>query len=175
MKISGKIFLIVGVLVASTVAVGVTSYQSLQRTTDDAFLLDQTAQRAFLVERIDKYITAVVMESRGTYMSANTEKAQPFADGILKNLGRIDETVERLRVLTPPTEAELFEQMVSDLTGFRQFRQETARLATAEGPEAANTQGNNEANRANRKALQGSVNAYADMLQAEVGPIRDTT
>ena len=173
MKISGKIFLIVGVLAASTVAVGVTSYRSLQHAANNAFLLDQTAQRAFLVERIDKYITAVVMESRGTYMSASTEKAEPFANGIIKNLDRIDETVERLRVLTPPTDDGLFEQMVTDLAGFRQFRAETARLATTEGPEAANIQGNNDANRANRKALQASVNAYADKLQSEVGPIRE--
>jgi methyl-accepting chemotaxis protein len=173
MKISGKIFLIVGVLAASTVAVGVTSFRSLQHTTDDAFLLDQTAQRAFLVERIDKYITAVVMESRGTYMSASTEKAAPFAKGIVKNLDSIDESVERLRVLTPPTDAGLFEQMASDLVGFRQFRAETARLATEVGPEAANAQGNTDENRANRKALQVSVNAYADKLQSEVGPIRE--
>jgi len=174
MKISGKLFVIVGVLAAATAIVSVTSYRSLQHAANEAFVLDQTAQRAFLVERIDKYITAVVMESRGTYMSSDAEKAKPFADGIVKNLDRIDETLGRLRELTPPSEAQLFEQMASDIAGFRQFRQETARLATSEGPAAANAQGNNDANRANRKALQVSVNAYAEELQAEVGPIRDT-
>jgi methyl-accepting chemotaxis protein len=173
MKINGKISLIVGVLAAATVLVGATSYRQLQSAANEAMLLDQTAQRAFFVERIDKYITAVVMESRGTYMSSNAEKAKPFAEGIVKNLDRIDQVVERLRALTPPAEAQLFDQMASDLAGFRQFRAETARLATEEGPEASNAQGNTDANRANRKALQTSVNAYAEQLQAEVGPIRD--
>ncbi|MFM9856871.1 methyl-accepting chemotaxis protein [Pseudoxanthobacter sp. M-2] len=174
MKISGKLFLIVGVLAAATVVVGVTSYRSLQSSANEALLLDQTAQRAFFVERIDKFITAVVMESRGTYMSASSEKAKPFAEGIMKNLDRIDDVTEHLRALTPPADAPLFDQMASDLKGFREFRAETARLALEEGPQAANVQGNNDANRANRKALQASVNAYAEQLQAQVGPIRDT-
>lgn len=173
MKINGKISLIVGVLAAVTVAVGATSYRTMQNAANEAQVLDATAQRAFLVERIDKYITAVVMESRGTYMAANVEKAKPFAEGILKNLDRIDEVLGRLSALTPPADQALLDQMTADLAGFRQFRSETARLATESGPEAANEQGNNDANRANRKALQASVNAFADRLQSEVGPIRD--
>ncbi|MDT9071536.1 hypothetical protein RSW38_25720, partial [Escherichia coli] len=39
------------------------------------------------------------------------------------------------------------------------FRLETARLAREAGPQAANQQGNNEANRANRKAYQAEIDA----------------
>ena len=58
--------------------------------------------------------------------------------------------------------------MASRAAEFRTFRSETARLGTTVSIEAANEQGNNEANRANRKALNDQLVAFGKRNE-EVG------
>lgn len=172
MKISGKINTIVGVLGLSTVAVcamGLYAINDSVRSTDE---LDQVARRAFLVERIDHLVTKTVMESRGVYLATDPEKAKPFADGIRKALDTMQKAVTDLGAITPTADRALYDELVAGTTSFAQFRTETARLATEVSPAAANAQGNNDANRSNRKALQVSLQKQVASISAEMDPIR---
>src|SRR5215210_1787323 len=61
--------------------------------------------------------------------------------------------------LVPDTDRPLFEDLKKAAATFKAFRTETARLGVEVSPQAGNEQGNNEANRANRKAFQESIDA----------------
>ncbi|MDQ0316932.1 MCP four helix bundle domain-containing protein, partial [Amorphus orientalis] len=172
MKIIGKISAIVAVLGLATVTLGGIAYYSVNRLDAAAERLDAASQRAYLLERINRHITAVVMDARGTYMSTTPERAERFAAGIMNFLDELDKDVADLAPLVPPSERAMFDAMVADLQGFREFRSETARLAVEEGGPAANAQGNTDANRANRKALQATVDAYTTEVQNTVQEAR---
>lgn len=170
MKIINKIYTIVAVLGISTVAVAGMSLYAIHQQTKINDDLSGAFRRAFLAERINRLVTAVVMESRGVYMAPSTEKAKPFAAGIMRNLEEIDQTLARAQALAPPGDPDM-EQLASNLASFKTFRAETARLGTEVNPQAASTQGNNEENRSNRKALQASIDRYGEAQRAVIAPL----
>ena len=172
MKIIGKIYSIVGVLGLTTVAVCGVALYGMHTQGQSQAVLDNTAQRAFLLERINGSITAVVMESRGIYMAPSVDAAKPFAAGLVRALDTIDKAVGELKAITPPSEIADLTQVLSDLKDFRTFRMETVRLGTEQDPKLANVQGNNEANRNNRKALQASLSKVTAGVMDDLEPLR---
>ncbi len=134
--------------------------------------LDATAQRAFVAEKLNGAITAVVMESRGIYAAPDIAAAKPFAAGLRKQLDNVDQLAAQLKRLSGNTDAQAVDAVLSDLAKFREFRVETARLGESVSPQAANVQGNNDANRANRRALQASVDRLTDQIRNELEPLR---
>ena len=122
-------------------------------------LYENAADRAFLGEHLNRQVTAVVMEARGVYASKDTEGAAKFAEGIGKELDGIDRTLNEWRPLVPEAQKAAFDAVVARAAEFRTFRAETARLGTEVSPAAANEQGNNKGNRANRKAFQKEIDA----------------
>jgi len=118
--------------------------------------LEAASTRAFNGEHLNRLITAVVMDARGIYASDTIEQAAPFAKGVLASLDQIDALIEAWRPLVKPEHQASFDNLVARAAEFRTFRTETTRLAGVD-PELANEQGNNEANRANRKAYQAEV------------------
>ncbi|MFB2549775.1 methyl-accepting chemotaxis protein [Ensifer soli] len=172
MKIRGRLFLIVGILglVAFTIAgialAVVSIYDSRLKTYENA------SDRAYHGEQMNRLVTAVVMDARGIYASPSVEKAKPFADGIRKNLDKIDAVLADWRPLVPDAQRPAFEAVVARAAEFRTFRTETARLGAEVGPAAANEQGNNEANRANRKAFQAEIDTIVDGDRETLGAIK---
>ncbi|MBK8084333.1 MAG: HAMP domain-containing protein [Devosia sp.] len=106
------------------------------------------------------------MDSRGIYASDTVEQATPFADGILKSLDAIDAHLAAWRSIVAPAQLDGFDKMVARAAEFRSFRTETARLGRL-NPADANAQGNNEENRANRKAYQAEIDAVVKGDQEE--------
>ncbi|WGD28567.1 methyl-accepting chemotaxis protein [Ancylobacter sp. WKF20] len=172
MKITGKIYAIVAVLGLSTLAVGGLALYALNTEAKLANELDRYSQRAFLAERMNGLISTVVMDARGTYMADTVEKAKPFSAGMLKTLDQLNATLTHAKAVTEGTDDLGLSEVASDLAKFVTFRKETARLAVEEGPKAANEQGNNEANRANRKALQTSLATHVEQVRARLEPLR---
>ncbi|OYX13167.1 MAG: hypothetical protein B7Z15_08195 [Rhizobiales bacterium 32-66-8] len=172
MKISGKIYSIVAVLGLTTVISCGVAFNGMRHESRLSERLDEVSQRAFLTERLNGLVTSVVMEARGIYAAADVDKAKPFAAGILRDLESIDKLVVRIQGRLG-NEGAAFEPVARDLQGFKVFRTETARLGVTEGPRAANVQGNNEANRANRKDLQASIIKFTELLRNELEPLRD--
>jgi methyl-accepting chemotaxis protein len=120
------------------------------------------SERAYLGERLNRYVTAVVMEARGIYGASSTEKAKKFADGLIENLGEMDSVIARWQPLVPAEQKASFDALVARSQEFKAFRSETARLGTEVDPKKANEQGNNDANRANRKAFQKEIDAVVE-------------
>jgi methyl-accepting chemotaxis protein len=130
--------------------------------------VQNAAERTQIAERINGLVYAVVMDSRGIYMSPDTAKAKQFADGIRRFLPLIERDVARWETLIPEDQRAAFAAVKASAAEFVRFRAETARLGTEESPAAANAQGNNEENRRNRKAFNDALKAIADTTAAEV-------
>ncbi|MDQ0304532.1 methyl-accepting chemotaxis protein [Ancylobacter polymorphus] len=173
MKITGKIYSIVATLGLTTAIVGGISVYTLAHETRLANKLDQLHRQAFLAERINGLVSTVVMDARGIYMSKDTDAAKPFVAGLKRSLNQLEETAQEVTTTDDADVRASFGPVAKDVADFVTFRTETARLATVEGPQAANTQGNNEANRANRKALQTSLNEHVDRLHNMTDPLRE--
>jgi methyl-accepting chemotaxis protein len=171
MKIRTRIFtivLIMGVMIATVGGIAVYSAVSFA---DKVQRLENASARAFAGEHLNRLVTAVVMDARGIYASDTVEQAKPFGDGILASLDRIDAHIGNWGALVPASQAADFEKVKARTAEFRSFRAETARLGTID-PAQANEQGNNEANRANRKAYQAEIDAVVQQDQAEFAALK---
>ncbi|MCK3776047.1 methyl-accepting chemotaxis protein [Ensifer sesbaniae] len=163
MKIRGKIYLIVGIMSLLAVAVTGMSLVAVAKYNEKFHQYENVAARAFKAERLNRLVTAVVMESRGIYAAPTVEKAKSFAEGIRTNLDKIDTLLAEWRLLIPADTQASFDTLVNRANEFRTFRAETARLGEQVSPQAASEQGNNDANRANRKAFQEQIDSVADI------------
>jgi methyl-accepting chemotaxis protein len=115
-------------------------------------------------------VTAVVLDARGIYASGSVEQAKPFGDGVMASLDKIDAHLAGWQKLIPAAQMAQFEKLKARTAEFRAFRAETARLGGID-PEQANVQGNNDANRANRKAYQAEIDAVVQEDQQQFDAI----
>lgn len=171
MKIRTKIFALVGalsLLSVLTAAIGISTLQTYDEAVDDVRL---AATRSLYGERLNRLVTHVVMEARGIYVSKDTAEARKFGDGLLATLKDIDALLEEWRPLVTSDSKALFDAVVKDAAEFKKFRTETARLGAEVSPAAANAQGNTDANRANRKAFQISIDALTKRGSEEISAV----
>lgn len=162
MKIKVKLFTLVcamSLLVMIIAGVGINTVRTYDKAVDD---VSHASARALYAEKLNRLVTTVVMEARGIYASSDVKEAQKFAEGVRTSLDEIDVVLSKWRPLVPSEDSVLFEALVKDAASFRTFRTETARLGTEVSPDAANAQGNTDANRANRKAFQASIDALME-------------
>ena len=167
MKIRGKINLLVSVMTGAALLIGATALYALHQYDQKLQSYEQTAGRAYMGERLNRYVTAVVMEARGIYAAASAKDSKSFADGLTVDLDEIDKVLAAWAPLVPDAQKPDFAKLQARAQEFRTFRTETARLGVTDGPEAAGKQGNNEANRANRKAFQAEIDAVVQTDKAD--------
>jgi hypothetical protein len=103
LSISTKLYALFALLAALTVALAVTAVVNARR---HAALADDF-QAAFMgaqnVQKVNSLIYAVVMESRGVYMSPDIPTAKKFGDGLLKFVDQIGKIVKEWhKVVHPP-------------------------------------------------------------------------
>ena len=172
MKIRGKIYLIVGVMSLISMLIGGIALHVVSEYNKTLRQYENAADRAFLGEHLNRQVTAVVMEARGIYASRDAEGAAKFGEGIAKELDGIDETLATWRPLVPAAQMAAFDAVVARAAEFRTFRMETVRLGTQVSIAAANEQGNNEGNRANRKAFQQEIDAVVQTDRENLDAIK---
>ncbi len=160
MKIKTKLFALVSalsLLAAIIAGVGIYTIRTYDKAVDD---VRGSALRALYAERLNRLVTHVVMESRGIYASKSNAEAKKFGEGSLAALKEIDALLAKWKPLLPEEEKPVFEALVKDAAAFKAFRTETVRLGNEVSPEAANAQGNTDANRANRKDFQTRIDEF---------------
>ena len=168
MKIRGKINLLVSVMGAVALLIGATALSAMHEYNLNLTAYEHAAARAYAGERLNRFVTAVVMESRGIYAAKAITDTPTFAKGLMADLDEIDKVISGWAPLVPESQKDSFSKLTARAAEFRTFRAETARLGTEVGPEAANAQGNNDANRANRKAFQAEIDAVVATDKAEL-------
>ncbi len=113
------------------------------------------------VERVNSLIYAVVMESRGIYMSTNSETAKRFGAGLIRFTDEIGAIVKQWQTLVGADDREQFDAFAKRIAQFQEFRQETVRRGVEVSPAAAREYGDNEANRSVRTALNKDIEGLA--------------
>ena len=161
LSLAAKLYLIFGLFAALTAAITALSDYNTDRNTD---LTEQvaTASRAALnVERINSLVYAVVMESRGVYMSTDPKVVKKYGEGLLKFNGQIVDVVKNWEALVQADDAEQFAAFKKRVQQFVEFRAELVRRANEISPAAGREWGDNDANRTVRTALNKDLEALS--------------
>jgi len=154
------IFTLLGVitlLLATVAAFNAREQASLTHDFEAAFLGSQN------VERVNALIYAVVMESRGIYMSQDIPTAKKYGEGLLKFNSQIGDVVKDWQRVVRADDAEQFATFAKRIDQFQQFRRELVRLGTEVNPAAGREYGDNDANRSVRSALNKDIDALAQL------------
>ena len=163
LSIAAKLYVIFALMATTTVALSVAAVTSARHHAALTDEFESTNASTWNVAKIDGLIYAVVMESRGVYMSSDIKTSKVYADGILKFNDQIAKVVEDWKKLVRDDDAELFGQFSQRIAQFIEFRRELARLGTEISPAAGREWGDNDANRNVRKALNGDLEKLRDL------------
>lgn len=165
-KISTQIFgafAVFALAAGLAVAIGVQTLGRYAAMTTD---MEAVSDRILLAERMNGLVNAVVMDSRGIYMSADATDGERFVAPLLGNLLEISDLVKRWRRLPGRDNHAAFEAVAVQLETFIRFRTDLVRQARERGPAAANEIGNNEHSRNNRKALNVALRQVAALNES---------
>jgi methyl-accepting chemotaxis protein len=112
---------------------------------------------------VNALIYAVVMESRGIYMSTDIPTAKKYGEGLLKFNARIGEIVKEWEKRVGPEDAAQFGEFAKRIAQFQEFRRELVKRGTEISPAAGREWGDNDANRNVRTALNKDLDALAQL------------
>jgi methyl-accepting chemotaxis protein len=162
LSIAAKLYAIFALLATVTLVLALVAVTAARRHAALTDEFERALQGTQNVERINGLIYAVVMESRGIYMSEDAAARKKYAEGLLKFNDHIRHTVDTWERSVAPEHAEQFKQFAGRIRQFIQFRKELARLGVEVGQAAGREWGDNDANRSVRKALNHDL----EMLDA---------
>ena len=173
--IAGRINAIVGLMALVCILVAGTGIYAGSVYDDMTDRMRQVSERALYSERLNGQINAVVMESRGIYMSTDPAALTRFGDLLIQNLRQMEGVMDGWRRLVTADQREAFARADTNLRQFVEFRTRLVEIGRTEGNGPARAFGDNEANRTNRQALNREIQALtaADqqvlaVLEAEI-------
>ncbi|WP_198028067.1 PAS-domain containing protein [Bradyrhizobium murdochi] len=156
-----KIYGIAAGLIVVTIVLMVMSIQSVWLQTGYRHLQASSAQAAANVSQANGLIYAIVMESRGIYVSTERTKVKRYADELLKRNRELAGVMERWQRTVRADDVEQFTAFKRRIDQFIDFRKELARRAVDVSPAAAREWGDNDANRSLRTQLNNDLEALA--------------
>jgi methyl-accepting chemotaxis protein len=162
LSIAAKLYVIFALLASMTVGLAALAAYSSSRHAALTGEFESAYAGALKVQRVDALIYAVVMESRGIYMSPDIKTAKVYGDGLLVFNDRLAQVVNEWRNSVRADEVALFEPFARRLQQFQEFRRELVRRGTEIGPSAGREWGDNDANRTVRKALNADIEALGE-------------
>jgi methyl-accepting chemotaxis protein len=163
LSIAAKLYAIFALLAAATVALAAVAVINSRAHATLTSELESAVRGTVNVEQVNGLIYAVVMESRGVYMSPDVPTAKKYGALLLKLNDRIAEVVKDWRKVVRADDAEQFGQFASRIEQFREFRRELVRRGTEINPAAGREWGDNDANRNVRTALNKDLDGLADL------------
>jgi methyl-accepting chemotaxis protein len=161
LSIAAKLYAIFALFAVVTAAITALSHYNMQRNTELTEAIENASRAALNVERINTLVYAVVMESRGVYMSSEPAAVKKFGDGLLKFNDDIMGVVKSWASLVREDDAEQFAGFRRRIEQFVEFRKELVRRGIETGAAAARELGDNEASRSVRKALNNDLDALS--------------
>jgi PAS domain S-box-containing protein len=159
--IGEKLYAIVTLLVFLTTLLLIMSVQAVRL--QNAFREDLAAAStaAINIERVNGLIYAIVMESRGIYMSTEQLKVKRYGDELLKRSRELADVVSTWDRALRSDDAAQFVGFKQRIAQFIEFRKELVRRAVEISPAAGREWGDNDANRALRTELNADLEALA--------------
>jgi methyl-accepting chemotaxis protein len=161
LSLAAKLYSIFGLFAVLTAAITALSHYNTSRNTELTEQVSTASRAALNVERINSLVYAVVMESRGIYMSTDPAVVKRYGEGLLAFNARILEVVKNWEALVQSDDAEQFAAFKKRVQQFVEFRAELVRRANEISPAAGREWGDNDANRTVRSALNKDLEALS--------------
>jgi methyl-accepting chemotaxis protein len=165
-SLAARLYSIFALIALLTAAVAVLSHHNTRRNAELTEAIETASLAALNVERVNSLVYAVVMESRGVYMSAEPADVKKYGDGLLKFNDKILAVVKSWQSIVQADDAEQFAVFKKRIEQFVEFRKELVRRGVEIDGAAGRAWGDNDANRSVRSALNKDLEAlskvYAD-------------
>jgi len=161
LSLAARLYSIFALFALLTAAIAVLSDYNTRRSTELTQAIEISNLAALNVERVNSLVYAVVMESRGVYMSTEPAVVRKYGDGLLKFNEQILGVVKRWEAIVQADDAEQFATFRKRIEQFVEFRKELVRRANEISPAAGREWGDNDANRAVRSALNKDLEALS--------------
>ena len=161
LSLAARLYSIFVLFAVLTAAIAILSDYNSRRGADLTDAIERANSAAINVERVNSLVYAVVMESRGVYMSTDPAAVKKFGDGLLKFNGQILDVVRKWEGIVQADDAEQFATFKKRIEQFVDFRKELVRRAYEISPAAGREWGDNDANRTVRAALNKDLEALS--------------
>jgi methyl-accepting chemotaxis protein len=160
-SLAAKLYAIFALFGLMTAAITALSDYNARQNSELTQAIETSNRAALNVERVNSLVYAVVMESRGVYMSVDSAAAKKFCDGLLAFNEQVLGVVNKWQTIVQSDDAEQFAIFKKRIEQFVDFRKELVRRALEINPAAGREWGDNDANRAIRSALNNDLEALS--------------
>jgi methyl-accepting chemotaxis protein len=161
LSIATKLYSVFALVALLTAAITVLSDYNSRRNAELIEAIETASRAALNVERINSLVYAVVMESRGVYMSTEPAVVKKYGDGLLKFNEQIRGVVKDWESIVQADDSEQFAVFKKRIEQFVDFRKELVRRGVEIDAAAGREWGDNDANRAVRSALNKDLEALS--------------
>jgi methyl-accepting chemotaxis protein len=161
LSLAAKLYSIFALFAVLTAAIAVLSDYNTRKAAELTHAIETSNLAALNVERVNSLVYAVVMESRGVYMSTEPAVVKKYGEGLLKFNDNILNVVKRWEAIVQADDAEQFATFTKRIEQFVEFRKELVRRANEISPAAGREWGDNDANRSVRSALNKDLEALS--------------
>jgi methyl-accepting chemotaxis protein len=161
LSLAAKLYSIFFLFALLTAAITVLSDYNSRRNTELTEAIETASRAALNVQHVDALVYAVVMESRGIYMSTKPEDVKKYGDGLLKFNNQILAVVKDWESIVRADDTEKFATFKKRIEQFIDFRKELVRRGIEINAAAGREWGDNDANRAVRSALNKDLEALS--------------
>jgi methyl-accepting chemotaxis protein len=156
-----KLYSIFALFALLTAAITALSDYNTRRGTELTESIEVASRAALNVERVNSLVYAMVMESRGIYMSTEPALVKKYGDGLHAFSDHLLGVVKKWEAIVQADDAQQFAVFKKRIEQFVEFRKELVRRAIEVSHEAGREWGDNEANRDVRTALNSDLEALS--------------
>src|ERR1700746_3079867 len=161
LSLATKLYSIFSLFALLTAAITVLSDYNTRSSTELTDAIETASRAALNVERVNSLVYAVVMESRGIYMSTDPALIKKYGGGIHKFSDELMGVVRNWESIVRADDAQQFSVFKKRIEQFVEFRKELVRRAVEIGHDAGREWGDNDANRSVRTALNNDLEALS--------------
>jgi methyl-accepting chemotaxis protein len=164
--LKGRVFGLVGFLGLLPIICLAATYYSMSLSKSAETAMETANRGAINLGQLNASVYAVVMESRGIYMSPDWKTAEPFAKQLERHLADLQKVMGEWKGNVIEAERARITSLAANLDQFSKFRRELVRLAREDSTAAARAFGDNDANRKTRAELNTRL---VELTQAYLG------
>jgi len=175
LSLATKLYSIFALFALLTAAITALSDFNTRRGTELTDAIETAGLAALNVERVNSLVYAVVMESRGIYMSTEAAAVKKYGDGLLKFNDQILGVVKNWQSIVQADDAQQFAVFKKRIEQFIEFRKELVRRGVEIGHDAGREWGDNDANRNVRSALNKDLEALSKVYAERSKRIAEQT
>ena len=170
-SISAKIGLCLSLLLMIVTALAGLALWMMDGQRKAAERLDAAINGTANVERLNGFVFAAVMDSRGVYMSEDKAVLERYAKGVEGYLGKMRTLLQDWEKSARPEDRPRLVQLREKFDQFDGFRRETVKRGREQGHAAAREHGDNDANRSARQAFNKELDELSTRFFEETKAI----